>query len=353
MILNEEEINLLKEVTQLFGPSGDEFLVKEYLKNKYCELGMEIKEDNLGSIIAFKKSKVENAKKIMILAHMDEVGFMVNKIHENGCVSVLPLGSHNYSTLLSNRVVLKNNDGKFIKGTVSAASPHLSNGKEEKSCIENMMIDFGYASKEELLNDNISIGNTLICEGNFEVLNNGKRLLSKAFDDRIGLALGLEILKEFQDKELNFDLYVGGSVQEEVGCRGALTCSHLVHPDLAIVLDCSPANDINTKNELGHLGEGVLIRVKDGNMIAFKDLINYQINLLKENNIKHQYFISNGGTDAGNIHKSFDGIKTLTYCLAARSIHTPSTILDANDYKEAKKGLICLINDINKRLKEC
>lgn len=348
MILTNEEIKTLEELTQLYGPSGDEGLVKEYLKNKYKELGYETIEDNLGSIIALKKSKNPNAKKVLVVAHMDEVGFMVSKILSNGAVMVIPLGGHNPQALLSNRVVLKTQKGEFFKGLINALPPHLLGGNNTPTQIPQMVFDLGFTSKDEAMNHGIRIGDTLVCEGKFEVLNDGKRLLAKAFDDRLGLALGLEILKELKDIELDYDLYVGGSVQEEVGCRGALTSSYLVHPDLAIVVDCSPARDSNgDRSDLGILGEGVLVRVTDGSMIAFRDLIAYQIDCMERAEVKYQYFISPGGTDAGNIHKQFDGIKTLTFCLCARNIHTPSTLLDSEDYKNAKKGLVFLLKDLS------
>lgn len=350
MKLSNEELKTLEELTQLYGPSGDEGLVKEYLKDKYTELGFETLEDNLGSIVCIKKSKKPNAKKVLIAAHMDEVGFMVSKILSNGAVMVLPLGGHNAQALLSNRVTLKTQKGDFYHGLINALPPHLMSqaNRDRVTQIGEMVFDFGFVSKEEAINAGIRIGDSLVCDGKFEVLNDGKRLLAKAFDDRLGLALGLEVLKELKDVDLDFDLYVGGTVQEEVGCRGALTTSYLVHPDLAIVVDCSPSRDSNgDRSDLGQLGEGVLIRVTDGSMIAFRDLINYQIDCLDRAEVKHQYFISPGGTDAGNIHKQFDGIKTLTYCLCARNIHTPSTLLDADDYLNAKKGLVFMLKDLS------
>lgn len=347
-MLNKEELKTLEELTQLYGPSGDEQLVKEYLKARYQELGFETLEDNLGSIVCVKKSKKENAKKVLLLAHMDEVGFMVCKILENGAVMVLPLGGHNNQALLSNRVLLKTQKGDYYKGLINALPPHLLQGKDHITQVGEMIFDFGFTSKKEAMDAGVRIGDSLICEGPFVVLNEGKRLLSKAFDDRLGLALGLEVLKELKDVELDFDLYVGGSVQEEVGCRGALTSSYMVHPDLAIVVDCSPARDSSgNKSELGQLGEGVLIRVTDGSMIAFRDLIAYQVDCLERAEVKYQYFFSPGGTDAGNIHKQFDGIKTLTFCLCARNIHTPSTLLDAEDYLSAKKGLVFMLKDLS------
>lgn len=350
MSLTQKELKRLEELTQLFGPSGDEGLVKEYLKEKYHQLGYETIEDNLGSIACVKKSKNPNAKKVLVVGHMDEVGFMVTKILPNGAVMVFPLGGHNAQALLSNRVVLKTQSGQYYRGLINALPPHLLSAanKDRVTQIGEMVFDFGFTSKDEAMKNGVRIGDTIVCDGPFEVLNEGKRLLSKAFDDRLGLALGLEVLEELKDVELDYDLYVGGSVQEEVGCRGALTLSHLVHPDFVVVIDCSPARDSSgDKSELGQLGEGVLVRVIDGSMIANKELIAYQISCLEEAGVKHQYFFSPGGTDAGSIHKQYDGIKTLTFCLCARNIHTPSTLLDAEDYASARKGLVFMLKDLS------
>lgn len=348
MKLTTKQLKRLEKVTQIDAVSGDEHFLAAYLKEEYEKMGYQILGDNLGSIFALKKSKNPDAKKVMIVAHMDEVGFIVKEILNNGAIKVHALGGHNADTLLSNRVVLTTRKGKKLFGAINALPPHLLAGKNAKSEINDMLFDFGFISKEEALEKGVNLGDTIVCYGPFEVLNGGKRLLSKAFDDRLGIALGLEILEYFKDCELPFDLYVGGSVQEEVGCRGAFTSAHLIKPDLAIVVDCSPAKDsAGTTNELGFLGKGVLVRVVDANMIAFKDLINYQIDTLEKAKVPYQYYISPGGTDAGSIHKSLDGIKTLTYCLVARSIHTASTILDADDYLNARKGLIYLLNHLD------
>lgn len=348
MILNEKELRNLEELTQLFGPSGDEKEVRDYLRRRYEERGLTVCEDRLGSIVALKKSPNPDAKKVYLVGHMDEVGFLVSKILSNGSVTAAPLGGHNPQALLSNRVILKTGSGQKFYGLINALPPHLIADKNRVTPISEMVFDFGFTSKEEALSSGIRIGDSIVCEGRFEVLNQGKRLLSKAFDDRIGLALGLEVLDALQDESLSYDLYVGGSVQEEVGCRGGMTSSYLVHPDLSIVVDCSPARDSNgDTSDLGILGEGVLIRVLDGSMIANKELIAYQTDVLERAGVKYQYFISPGGTDAGKIHLQFDGIPTLTFCLCARNIHTPSTLLDAEDYLNAKKGLIALLKDLS------
>ena len=188
----------------------------------------------------------------------------------------------------------------------------------------------------------ISVGDMIVVQGVFEQLND-HRLLAKAFDNRYGCVMSIDLLKSLKDVELDFDLYIGASVQEEVGLRGAQTITQTVKPDVAIVLDCSPANDALDSKAIGKLGEGVLIRMMDGSFIADKEMIYKLVDVCVKESIKHQYYYSNGGTDAGIVHKSLEGVKTLTCCLVARGIHTSSSILDTNDYLAAKKALMNLL----------
>ena len=157
------------------------------------------------------------------------------------------------------------------------------------------------------------------------------------------------VFSSINDKDLGYELYIGLNVQEEVGVRGAQTMAQKIKPDLAIVVDCSPANDLINKNELGQIGEGLLIRVVDRSMIGFFQLIDWQRNICKKHHIKYQHFISNGGTDAGIIHKSNSGILTLTSCLCARNIHSNSSILDMEDYYANLKFLYFALKDINRK----
>lgn len=352
MKLTKHQLYLFKTLTELNAISGLENEVACYLKSTYEKLGYPIVCDQMGSIFAYKKSKNPNAKKVMVVAHMDEVGFIVQSILNNGMVKAFPIGGINEQTLLSSRVLLKGKKG-YLKGCIGAIPPHLLTNadKDHPTPIKNMLFDFGMTSKQEAIDAGIYMGAMMVVEGKFEVLNGGKRLLGKAFDDRYGIVLGIELLEALKDVDLPYDLYVGGSVQEEVGCRGALTASYSIHPDLAIVLDCSPAKDASgDTSELGVLGKGVLYRVMDRTMIAFPEWIDFQQKCVKKSHAQGQYYISPGGTDAGSIHKQFDGIPTLTHCLVARNIHTCSTILDAEDYISSKKSLLYMLKHIDEEL---
>ncbi len=330
---------LFKEICETRAVSGDEKALVSLLREYYLKYSDEIVYDNQGSMVAHKKCNKANAKKVLVLAHADEIGFMVSKIEKDGTIRVNPIGGINFETLLSNRVTLKNNDGKLFSGVV---------GIKHSDSIKALDFDFGFDSKEEVIQNNICIGNSVYFE-NPTIKINDKRIISKAIDDRYGCYLGVELLKELSGCELDVDLYVGVSVQEEVGCRGAQTITNKIAPDFAIVLDCSPSDP---KNDNGVLGKGVLLRVKDANMLAFKTLIQYQKEVCNKVGVPCQYFFSMGGTDAGIIHKAYDGILTLTHCICAKNLHTASTMVDINDISSAKKSLVYIIKDLNDNLIE-
>ncbi|MGI6714246.1 MAG: M42 family metallopeptidase [Bacilli bacterium] len=351
MSLTPRQLELFEKYTQIDGIAGQEEAVHGQLRRAYTELGLEIIEDHLGSIVGRKKTKTKNPLKVMVVAHMDEVGFMVTEITKNGMLKCDPVGGVNPQTLLSSRVRLKIGKDQFLHGSIDAIPPHLM--KEEDRTrpvqVKEMLFDFGFTTDEEAKKTGVKIGQMIVVEGSLRVLNNGKRILSKAFDNRYGVVLGLDILEALQDEELPIDLYVGATVQEEVGVRGAMTLTHKIQPDFAIVLDCSPARDsTGSKTELGQLGEGILLRYFDRSMIAFPELIDYQLKAAQATGVKYQYFDSPGGTDAGAIHLKHAGVLTLTHCICARNIHTCSSIIDVEDYLAAKKTLLYMLRDLNR-----
>lgn len=327
--------DLFKRICEIRAISGEERDMISFLRDVYLKNNVEIIYDNLGSVVALKKSKKENAKKVLVLAHSDEIGLIVNNIESNGIIKVSPVGGVSINTILGSRMYLKNNVGELFYGVVSATTRHDK--------FSDLEFDFGFDSKDEVLQNNISIGNSIYFEGDTCKLND-KRIVSKAIDNRYGCFLTVELLENLKDVELDVDLYVGVSVQEEVGCRGALTITNKIKPDFAIILDCSPADP---RSNNAKLGGGVLLRVKDANMLAFKSLINYQKEVCDRLEVPYQYFISLGGTDAGNVHKSYDGVLTMTHCICAKNLHTASTIMDVNDYIGARQTLIYMVKDLN------
>ena len=350
MTLNTYQLDLFKKVTQIYAISGQESDLARFLSQAYQALGFELVRDNLGSVFALKKSKIKQALKVMVAGHMDEVGFIIIDIKENGMIALDPVGGINPQTLLAHRVMTKTKFGTFLEGSIDAVPPHLMNeaDREKPVQIANMLVDFGFRSKAEAIEKGLYIGAMTVVKGEFVPLNDGIRLLSKAFDNRYGVVLGLDIANEIKDIELPYDLYIGATVQEEVGLRGATTISQMIEPDFAIVLDCSPARDSTGDNEQeGQLGGGVLLRYTDKSMLSFRNLIMYQEKMCEANGVKSQYYSSPGGTDAGAIHKANQGVLTLTHCICARNIHTCSSIIDSDDYLGARKVLLAILKDFN------
>ncbi len=352
MRLNKERFELFKEFVETVAPSGHENNMLHLLDKKYKELCDEVLYDNLGGIVAHKKSKCKDAPKVLVLAHMDEVALHVAKINSDGSLAISDVRSSIWEqTLMTSQVYVQTYENKLIQGVIGTIPPHMLTPelRSKPMGISMMCVDIGTKSYEETIKLGINIFDPIVVKGDLVELNDGSRLLGKAFDDRIGCLAGYEALKELQNIDLDIDLYVGASVQEELGCIGAGPITNLVKPDFCIIVDCSPASDLGVANPTnGAIGNGILARVCDGSMIAVRELINYQIEIAKNINAKYQYYISRGGTDAGVVHKSLEGVLTLTNCICARNIHTNSTVIDVQDYEDCKNVLVAILKDLNK-----
>lgn len=348
--LTKKELAWFKILSEKNAISGQENEVASYLKAQFEAFSLPLLTDRLGSIFAVKKSSVANPLKVMIMGHMDEIGFIVSSIEPNGMIRLLPIGGINPLTLTSQRMRVKTKYKTFLYGAIDATPPHLLGpGTPSIPNVKDVYLDVGLPSKEAVVSAGVTLGSMVTFDAPFQVLNQGQRLIGKAFDNRYSLVMGLSILDALKNIDLPFDLYVGASVQEEIGLRGAQTMTHLIQPDFAIVLDCSPARDSSGKNdELGQLGGGVLLRYMDRSMVARPSLLAYQEKMAKKAKVASQYFDSPGGTDAGAVHKALDGIMTLTHCIVARSIHSPSTILDTHDFLASKKTLLTMLKDFSR-----
>jgi len=351
-MLSTKQKKLFKELLETVAISGQEYQMARALKKHYEPFCDEIIYDNLGSICAHKKSKNPNAPKVMVLGHMDEVGLHVGNVTNDGCIHLNPYKLSIWNqVLMTQRVYIQTREGKLINGVIDTIPPHMLTPELREKPMDpaKMFIDVGARSKEEVEKMGINLFDPVVIRGDFEELNGGKRLLAKAFDNRYGCIAGVELLEAVSKLDLDIDLYVGATVQEEVGGMGARALTEIIKPDFAIVLDCSPASDMGGGENLnGVLGKGVLIRYADRTMIAFPELLRYQEEICDKNGVKYQYFMSPGGTDAGTIHVLNGGILTLTHCICARNIHTCSSILDVEDYEGALKALIAMVKDLNR-----
>jgi putative aminopeptidase FrvX len=339
-------LKLLKELTETSGISGYETpiraVVREYLAN-YGELS----QDKIGSVICLKKGTTENPR-IMLAGHMDEIGFMVKQITPEGFIKFLPLGGWFDQVLLGQRVIIHTHKGEVI-GVIGAKPPHLLPAEEREKVVKrkDMYIDIGATSDGEVEAAGVRLGDPIIPRADFIELAGGKTYLSKAFDDRVGTALVISALKELQEKSHPNTVFGVATVMEEVGLRGATTSVRAVDPDLAIILESDIAGDvpgIKPEESLIKLGHGPTVILYDARMIPNIRFRDFVLDIASKNDISIQLSaIEAGATDGGIIHLHGLGVPTIVIGVAARHIHSHSSIIHRQDYDDAVKLLITLI----------
>lgn len=310
---------LLKELTQAFGVSGYEKEVRELIKESVKRYADEVTTDAIGNLIVFKKGKASNKKKIMLAAHMDEIGLQVTKIEENGQIKVKMLGFLWLSTTYMSRVRFKNGLMGIVAGKV----------EDLKNDFTKLYIDIGAKSKEEALKY-VKLGDVASYIGEYIELKN-ENIAAKALDDRVGCYIMIETLK--RTAEPHNDVYFVFTVQEELGCRGAKVSAERIKPDLGIAVDITPAHDYPCDLEGSNaLGAGAGIKISDPSVICDEYLVEEMVKCCEENNIKYQYdVIDKGGTDAGPINQSNFGVRASGITIATRYPHGPNSMINMAD----------------------
>lgn len=319
------------------------------MKERLAPVSDELIQDGLGSVFAIKRGSSKRGAKIMVAGHMDEVAFMVSGITDTGMLRFQALGGWWSQVLLAQRVQIYTNNGR-INGVIASTPPHLLTAAEQSKPMQmkNMLIDIGADNEADAKEMGIRPGQPIVPICPFTPLANPKKIMAKAWDNRYGCGLAIELLEELENEQLVNTLVVGATVQEEVGLRGAVTSTHMVEPDLFIGLDASPANDMTgQKMEFGKLGDGVLLRILDRTMITNPRFRDYLLDLCETNQIPYQYFVSPGGTDAGKAHLSRTGIPSVVIGICSRYIHTPASIIHTDDYLAAKNLLKTLVTEID------
>lgn len=316
----------LKELTEIQGSAGDEVRVRDFIKSEIKDYCSQIKQDSMGNLYGIKEGV---GKKIMLAAHMDEVGFMVTSITEQGMIKFKVVGSIDDKILASKKVVIGKRE---IPGVIGMKPVHMQEKDERKQNIKikQLYIDIGCSKKEEA-EKLISLGDYIYFDSEFCDLGNGI-LKSKAFDDRVGCAVLIEVLKE------NFESTIQAcfTAQEELGVRGAGVAAYNLKPDLAIIIEgttCSDVPDIEKHQTVTRMGEGPAVSIIDRSSYGNKDLVKLILDTAKENNInvqiKEGIF---GGNDAGRIQTIMEGIPTVVISVPCRYIHSPNSIMCVEDY---------------------
>lgn len=323
---------LLEQLTAVNSVSGDEKEIRELIKS-YLPSECDIKTDNIGNLIVTRKGRKTPKNKVMLAAHMDEVGFIVTSVSDNGLLRFTAVGGINPSAVFGRRVVFKNG----TVGVIAAKAVHLLKGdeKEKQPSLDELYIDIGADSREEA-EKLITLGDNCYFENDFFLFGDN-RLHAKALDDRLGCMMMIEMLAE----EPEYDLTCVFTVQEEVGLRGAAAAAYSVKPDFAIVLESTTACDIagsEDENKVCVLGNGAVASFMDKSTIYDKELYALSFETAKEIGVKCQTKTKvAGGNDSGAIHKAVGGIRTAAISVPTRYLHTASCVVDLGDVKAAEE----------------
>lgn len=347
--MNSETLQLFRTLTELPGAPGNEHAIRKFMRTELEKYSDEIVQDNLGGIFGLKKGDSQGPT-IMVAGHMDEVGFMVTQITDNGMLRFQPLGGWWNQVLLAQRVEIITDNGPVV-GVIGSIPPHLLSDevRNKPMDIKNMLIDIGADDLEDAKKIGIRPGQQIVPICPFTPMANNKKILAKAWDNRYGCGLAIELLKELKDEKLPNTLYSGANVMEEVGLRGAAAAANLIKPDLFFALDASPANDMSgSKTEFGQLGKGTLLRIFDRSMITHRGMREFVLDTAETHNIPYQYFISQGGTDAGRVHMANEGVPSAVVGICSRYIHTSGSIIHTDDYAAAKELIVKLVRSADK-----
>lgn len=319
-------IKAIEQLSNAFGPSGFEDDVVKVIE-KYST-GLEIEVDSMNNVYSRLKSNSGNRPIIMLDCHLDEVGFMVQAITAKGLISFLPLGGWVTTNIPAHPVLIQNSKGEFIKGITTSRPPHFMKeaDRDKKLVLDDIYIDVGAVSREEVLNDFfIEPGNAVVPDVNFYYNRHNGVMLGKAFDNRMGCLCVIEVMQRLKEEKLNVDVIGAYAAQEEVGTRGAEVTARMVKPDLAIVFEGSPADDVyyDEFTAQGCLKKGTQIRHLDSSIVSNPHFIKFAKEIAKEKNISYQSAVrARGGTNAGKIHISNKGVPTLVLGIPARYAHT-------------------------------
>jgi len=324
--------SLIKKLVETPGPSGFEYRIRDVIREEIADVADEVQVDALGSLIARKGTKGEGGLRVMVSAHMDEIGLMVTPIDEEGFLRFTNIGGVNPLTCYGGRVLFMNG----VRGVIGMDGLE----KEKKPKLDDLFIDVGAASKADCP---VKVGDVCGFERPFTDL--GKRMVAKSMDNRISAAIAIEMLKQL--KTTPHEIHVVFSSQEEVGFRGATTAAFGVDPDVGFALDVTRSGDTprpNTKMATA-LGDGPAIKVRDSSFIADPRVVDWMVKTAEDAGIPYQLeVLTAGGTDGRAIQLTRGGVPAGCVSIACRYIHSPSEMVDTDDVENAVKLLVQLLS---------
>lgn len=342
-------MELMKELCLAPGVSGSEEAVAKIISRELKDVADTIETDSMGNLIATKKGD-KKAPKVMLAAHMDEVGLMVRYIDDNGFIKFSTIGGVNDQMLMNQTVTVHSSVGEDVIGVIGSKPPHVTKPEERNKVVkyDDMFIDIGAKDKEDA-EKMIKIGDSITFNSLFvEYPNN--LIMAKALDNRVGCYVIIEVLKRIDTRAT---VHCVGTVQEEVGLKGARTSAFKLNPDLAFALDVTLSGDhpgIKPEDAPVVIGEGPALILADASgrgILTQESVKEMLIKAGDENEIPYQLEVSNGGTtDAATIHLSREGIPTGVLSVPTRYIHSPVSVCCMDDVENTIELIVKVINDL-------
>lgn len=356
--INNNLLNDSIKYSNLNGISGNEEIIASEIKKDLKNIkGIEFERDNMGSLAIIKKSKIQDAPTISVSVHMDEVGFMITSIDPKGFIKFSPIGGWWGHVVLAQKFTITTSSNQEYIGIVGSTPPHLMNREQMSKVltIESMFLDIGVDSKAEVEKLGIQVGDMITPYQETAIQSaNKSRIIGKAHDNRISVVAGLEIMRVLENEELDVNFILVGTTQEEVGLRGAKTSAYKWTPDVAFAIDVTFCyNTPGMKESDTKLGSGPALSMFDSYTISNKKLINSVEEVAKQNKIKYTIdSMTGGGTDAGAIQLTKDGVKAMTISIPSRYMHSHISMVDLNDVQNIVDLMVFYLKSFNKETLE-
>ncbi len=328
MALNEK---LLKRLIETPGVPGREEQQRDIAREELEALTDEVRTDPLGSVIGTKRGRDD--ARVMVAAHLDEIGFLIKYIDDKGFLRLQTLGGHDPANMVSQRVLVTTADGESLRGALQPARkpPHLMRGENQQQPprADEFFVDLGMGAEE--VREAVRVGDYVTMDRTLERVGDG--YMGKAMDDRIGVFVMLEALRAMERHEAT--IHAAATSQEEVGLRGATASGSALEPTVVVALDITIAMDIpggGGENTITELGKGAAIKIMDSSLICNPKLVEHLRQIAEREGISHQMeILPQGGTDAGGVQRLHGGIPSITLSIPCRYVHTPNEMVNASD----------------------
>lgn len=342
-------VEVLEKLSDACGVTGREEQVRDLMKRFLKPNVDEVREDRLGNVIGIKEGK-KNAPRVMLAAHMDEIGLLVKTISKEGFLQFAKMGGIDDRILLAQKVIIHTEKGP-LHGIIGSKPPHIQKEEERKKVVtyDKLFIDIGAENQEQAKKMGVKIGDSVGFDVKFAKIGRDI-VIGKALDDRVGCAIMIEVMKQLKKTECT--IFAVGTVQEEVNLRGATTAAFGINPDVGIALDVTIAGDVLGVKEFEapiKLKKGPSIEVADAGLITHPKVLRLLVDTAEENNIPYQLETGlPGSTDAARISLTREGVPSGVVSVPTRYIHSPTALISLQDAENATKLTVAAVKKIPK-----